>query len=463
MQSKIKNMKFINNIMKSTLLLLVLATFNVNAQPKKQKLDGVVAVVGDFVILDSDIDLLFIEYKRSTSSNDISRCELLGSLLENKLYAHHAIQDSIPVSEDEIRGFMNEQIGVMLDQFGTMDKVVKAYNKKNEEDFKEFFYEIVRNNKLTKAMQDKVVGDVEITPDEVRTYFNQIPKEDRPVIGTEVEIAQLVIKPKASEEEKQKVIDKLKQIKKDVLENGMSFKTRAVLYTEDKASSPNGGYYKINRKTGFVKEFKDVAFSLQEGEISEPFETVYGYHIIYLEKILGQEIELRHILLSPKVSPEALAEAKKKIEEIKSKIEKKELSFSDAAKQFSDQKETRNSGGILMNPTTFEPNFELTKMDPSLYNVVSSLKEGEISRIILDEEPGEGQFFKIITVNEKKEEHIADFAKDFLKIKEVALKDKQIKTIAQWTNEKLGKTYIKLNGEYRDCKFENDWLKKEVK
>lgn len=367
--------------MKSTLLLLVLATFNVNAQPKKQKVDGVVAVVGDFVILDSDIDLLFIEYKRSTSSNDISRCELLGSLLENKLYAHHAIQDSIPVSEDEIRGFMNEQIGVMLDQFGTMDKVVKAYNKKNEEDFKEFFYEIVRNNKLTKAMQDKVVGDVEITPDEVRTYFNQIPKEDRPVIGTEVEIAQLVIKPKASEEEKQKVIDKLKQIKKDVLENGMSFKTRAVLYTEDKASSPNGGYYKINRKTGFVKEFKDVAFSLQEGEISEPFETVYGYHIIYLEKILGQEIELRHILLSPKVSPEALAEAKKKIEEIKSKIEKKELSFSDAAKQFSDQKETRNSGGILMNPTTFEPNFELTKMDPSLYNVVSSLKEGEISRI----------------------------------------------------------------------------------
>jgi peptidyl-prolyl cis-trans isomerase SurA len=457
MQSKIKNMRFINNKLKSALLLLLIATFSIQAQPKKQKVDGVAAVVGDFVVLDSDIDLLFIEYKRSTS---ITRCELLGKLLEDKMFAHHAIQDSIPVSEDEIRGFMNEQIGVMLDQFGTMDKVVKAYNKKSEEDFRDFFYEIVRNNKLTKAMQDKIVGDVEITPDEVRTYFNQIPKEERPMIGTEVEIAQLVIKPRASEEEKQKVIDKLKQIKKDVLENGMSFKTRAVLYTEDKASSPNGGYYKINRKTGFVKEFKDVAFSLEEGEISEPFETVYGYHIIYLEKILGQEVELRHILMSPKVSPEALAEAKKKIEDIKAKIESKELTFSEAAKQFSDQKETRNSGGILMNPKTFEPSFELTKMDPSLYNIVSSLKEGEISRVILDEEQGEGQFYKIISVNEKREEHVADFAKDFLKIKEVALKDKQIKTIEDWTNEKLEKTFVKINGEYRDCDFVIDWLKK---
>jgi peptidyl-prolyl cis-trans isomerase SurA len=460
MQSKIKNMRFINNKLKSALLLLLIATFSIQAQPKKQKVDGVAAVVGDFVVLDSDIDLLFIEYKRSTSSTDITRCELLGKLLEDKMFAHHAIQDSIPVSEDEIRGFMNEQIGVMLDQFGTMDKVVKAYNKKSEEDFRDFFYEIVRNNKLTKAMQDKIVGDVEITPDEVRTYFNQIPKEERPMIGTEVEIAQLVIKPRASEEEKQKVIDKLKQIKKDVLENGMSFKTRAVLYTEDKASSPNGGYYKINRKTGFVKEFKDVAFSLEEGEISEPFETVYGYHIIYLEKILGQEVELRHILMSPKVSPEALAEAKKKIEDIKAKIESKELTFSEAAKQFSDQKETRNSGGILMNPKTFEPSFELTKMDPSLYNIVSSLKEGEISRVILDEEQGEGQFYKIISVNEKREEHVADFAKDFLKIKEVALKDKQIKTIEDWTNEKLEKTFVKINGEYRDCDFVIDWLKK---
>lgn len=460
MQSKIKNMRFINNKLKSALLLLLIATFSIQAQPKKQKVDGVAAVVGDFVVLDSDIDLLFIEYKRSTSSTDITRCELLGKLLEDKMFAHHAIQDSIPVSEDEIRGFMNEQIGVMLDQFGTMDKVVKAYNKKSEEDFRDFFYEIVRNNKLTKAMQDKIVGDVEITPDEVRTYFNQIPKEERPMIGTEVEIAQLVIKPRASEEEKQKVIDKLKQIKKDVLENGMSFKTRAVLYTEDKASSPNGGYYKINRKTGFVKEFKDVAFSLEEGEISEPFETVYGYHIIYLEKILGQEVELRHILMSPKVSPEALAEAKKKIEDVKAKIESKELTFSEAAKQFSDQKETRNSGGILMNPKTFEPSFELTKMDPSLYNIVSSLKEGEISRVILDEEQGEGQFYKIISVNEKREEHVADFAKDFLKIKEVALKDKQIKTIEDWTNEKLEKTFVKINGEYRDCDFVIDWLKK---
>lgn len=449
---------------KTLFVLILLAVTTLQAQTKKQKIDGVAAVVGDYVVLDSDIDLMMIELRaQGISSENVTRCELLGKLLEDKLYAHHAVQDSLVVTDEEVRGYMDEQLGVMVEQIGSMDKVVKYYNKKNADEFKNYFFDIIKMNKLVAAMNKKIVDDIEITPEEVRNFFNKIPKDEIPTIGSEVEIAQIVIKPVVSEAEKQKVIKKLKDIKQDVLENGSSFTTKAVLYTEDRASAPNGGYYKVNKKTQFVKEFKDVAFTLAEGEISEPFETVYGYHIIKVEKILGQEIELRHILMTPKVSDEALAEAKTRIENIKAKILSKELTFSEAAKSLSEDKETKNNGGIILNPKTLEPKFELTKMDPSLYNEISELKTKEISRVILDEVPGEGKFFKIITVNEKTEEHLADFSKDFIKIKEIALKDKQITAIGKWTKEKITQTYIKINGEYRECVFASDWLKKEIK
>lgn len=456
-------MKYTNKL-KAIAILFFLAITTLQAQPVKQKIDGVAAVVGDYVVLDSDIDLMLIELRAQGISNkDVSRCELLGKLLEDRLYAHHAVQDSLVVTDEEVRGYMDEQLGVMVEQIGSMDKVVKYYNKKNTEDFKTYFFDIIKMNKLVDKMHRKVVDDIEITPEEVRNFFNKIPKDEIPTIGSEVEIAQIVIKPIVSEEEKQKVIKKLKEIKNDVLENGMSFTTKAVLYTEDRASSPNGGYYKINKKTQFVKEFKDVAFSLQEGEISEPFETVYGFHIILVEKILGQEIELRHILMSPKVSEEALNEAKTRIENIRAKILSKEITFADAAKAYSEQKETKNNGGILLNPKTLEPKFEVTKLDPALYNDVSELKVNEISRVISDEQQGEGKFYKILTVNEKTNEHTADFSKDFIKIKEIALKDKQITAIGKWTKEKIDQTYIKINGEYRDCEFASDWLKKNIK
>ena len=259
-------------------------------------------------------------------------------------------------------------------------------------------------------------SEVTITPEEVRNFFKGIPKDEIPTFGAEMEVAQIVVKPAITEDEKKRVVEKLKEIRQEVL-NGSSFFSKAVLFSEDPGSSSNGGFYKMNRKTAFVKEFKDVAFSLAEGEISEPFETEFGYHIIMVEKIKGQEVELRHILISPKVSPQAIKDAKAKIETIRQKIINKEITFADAAKASSDEKETRNNGGVLLNPRTMEPRFELTKMDPALYAQVSELKDGEVSLPILDQERGSGQFYKIVTVNNRFEEHQADFSKDILKLK----------------------------------------------
>ncbi|WP_320814459.1 peptidylprolyl isomerase [Flavobacterium sp.] len=451
-------MKFIN---KSILALtLLLSTSVILGQGKKVKIDGVVAVIGDYVVLDSDIDLEFIQLKaQGVDVKNISRCELFGKQLEDKLYAHHAIQDSIVITDEEVYGYMNQQIDAMVEQVGSLDKVIKFYRKKNEDEFKNYFFDIIKQNKLTTQMQNKIVDEVQITPEEVRNFFKEIPKDEMPVFGAEVEVAQIVVKPVVSQEEKQAAIDKLKNIKKEVLE-GSSFFSKAVLFSEDPGSSSNGGFYKMNRKTAFVKEFKDVAFSLAEGEISEPFETEFGYHIILVEKIKGQEVELRHILVNPKVTSLAMAQAKTKIEEIRAKIISGEITFADAAKSSSDQKETRNNGGVLLNPRTMEPRFDLTKMDPALYSQISNFKVGQVSNPILEDERGGNKFYKIITVNNKTEEHTADFANDYLKVKDLALTDKKIKAIAKWTEEKINETYISINADYKDCNFTNNWLKK---
>ncbi|MEY2630819.1 MAG: Chaperone SurA [Bacteroidota bacterium] len=468
-------MKYINNQLAIAVLAVFCSVGAVNAQEiikdsikpkplsgpsKKLKVDGIIATVGDYLVLDSDIDKAYLELaSQGQSTKDISRCQMLGGLLEDKLYAHQAIQDSIVVKDEEVKEKMSEQIAYMVEQLGSMEKVIQYFKKDNEDDFRTDLFDIIKTNKLSGEMRRKIVDAVEITPEETRTFFKSIPQDELPVFGAEMEVAQIVIIPKITDEEKQRVIRRLKEIKAEVLA-GSSFKTRAVIYSDDRGSASNGGFYKINRKTQFVKEFKDVAFSLGEGEISEPFETEYGYHIIMVEKIKGQEVELRHILMMPKVSDQALKDAREKILTIKSRIEKGELTFAEAARTLSDEKETRANGGTLINPKTQDTRFELTKMDPTLYSEVSNLKDGAITNPILDDDPRTGKKYKIITVTNRINEHTADYAKDYIKIKDLALKEKQIKAIAKWTDEKIKETYVKINGEYRDCLFLNNWLKK---
>ena len=426
---------------------------------KKQKIDGVIAKVGDYIILDSDIDKSYLEISsQGNSIKDITRCQMLGKLLEDKLYAHQAIQDSLKVTDSEVKSLMDDRLNYMVEQLGSMEKVVSYYKKDNEDEFKTYFFDVLKENKLTSEMQKKIVDAVEITPEEVRNFFKSIPKEELPVFGAEMEVAQIIVTPKVSEAEKQKVIDKLNEFKKDIQE-GSSFATKAVLYSQDPGSRATGGFYKMNRKTPFVKEFKDVAFSLVEGEISAPFETDFGYHIIYVEKIKGQDIELRHILLSPAVTEESLKEAKEKITLIRKRIEDKEITFAEAARTASDEKETRANGGALINPKTQDTRFELTKMDPTLYSQVSNLKEGSVSLPLIDEDQSGKKKFKLITVTNRIDEHTADYSKDYTKIKELALKEKQIKAIGKWFEEKIKENYIKIIGEYRDCSFTNNWLK----
>ncbi|MFI1743047.1 peptidylprolyl isomerase [Thalassobellus sediminis] len=427
------------------------------------KVDGVAAVVGDYIVLDSDVEKNRLQLEASGyDAKNITDCELFGKLLEDKLYAHHAIQDSLPVSDAEIRQNVDYQIQQFLQQFnGSMDRMLKFYNKDDEKSFREEMFEINKGNYLAQKMQAKIVEEVEVTPEEVRDFFNKIPKDERPRFGTELKVAQIVTEPKVSAEEKQKVIDRLKGFKKDVVENGASFRSKVVLYGEDPGIKQSGYHYILDRKKPkMVKEFRQVAFSLQEGEVSDPFETDYGFHIIHLEKILGQQYVVSHVLLMPKVSIEAEKEAKERLNKIRERIVSGDITFAEAAKEASDEKETRGDGGQLINPNTQDYNFELTKMETELYSQIQNLKDGEVSLIQTEQDRKGNKKFKILMVTDRIDDHEADYARDYLKIKGLALDEKRIKTIEEWQKEKILDTYIKVSGEYRNCEFSSNWLKK---
>ena len=448
----------------SVLFFLLVTSAGIQAQDalaSRIKIDGVSAVIGDYVILDSDVDKTILEMEsQGIDVRGISKCQLLGKLMEDKLYAHHAIQDSLEVNVEEVYSTVDQIIDNFTQQLGSIEKVLEFYNKEDEATFRQDIFEINKVQKLSSMMQSQIIENVEVTPEEVRVFFESIPEIDLPTFGTELEISQIVIEPEVSEAEKDRIVNQLRTFREDVLERGSSFASKAILYSQDPGSRATGGKYTLNRKRPqMVKEFRDEAFSLEEGEISEPFKTDFGWHILMVDKIRGQEVDVRHILLTPKIEPAQLAEAKKKLDTIRKRIVDKEISFKDAALAFSSEKETRYNGGVLINPQTGDTRFELTNLDPVLYSQIRNLEDNEISAPLMEEDRSGLKKYKILKVSNRFDEHKADYSTDYVKIKALALKEKQLNAIKEWMQEKIESTYIYLNKSNRNCEFTNNWLK----
>ena len=471
MQLKIKVLKFTKPLLMNYVVVVAILSTNfiysqnnnTTTESSRNKIDGVAAVVGDFLVLDSDIDKQFNQLKASgISTDDMTTCQVFGKLLEDKLYQHHAIQDSITVNTLEIQSFVDQQIDAFAEQIGSMEKLINYYNKNSEQELRNEMFELNKSSELAKKMQEKIIDETEVTPEEVRQFFNSIPKDDRPFFGTELKVAQIVVIPETTEEEKKKVIDRLKEFKADVEDNGANFTTKVVLYSDDINSRRSGGKLTLNRKKQrgqFDRNFVETVFSLREGEISDPFESDFGYFIIILDKIRGQEYDVRYILLRPKLKPFDIAQAAKKLEEARNTIISGDLTFAEVALEISDETETKFEGGKLINPETQDFNFELTKMDPELYSQIEKLKDGDISIVLRDEDRLNPVKFKILTVTDRIDEHEANFATDYIKIQALALQNKKLKEIEKWQNIKIDDTYVKIANEYKDCEFFSNWLK----
>ncbi|WP_299837148.1 peptidylprolyl isomerase [uncultured Tenacibaculum sp.] len=455
MQLKTMNLKSI-----SILMILGLAPIFAGAQ--KNKIDGVAVVIGKNVVLDSDIEKFKKELEtQSEGKVKISDCEMLEQLMERKLLAHHAVVDSVTVSKAEIDDRVKRSIAFFVQEYGSEEKAVKAYGFNDIEDLKKELGKVQKEELLIGKEQQKITGDVDLTPEEVRLYFNGLKeKKELPEFPAEVELAQIVLNAIPTDEENKRIIDKLNQIKKDVEENDASFRLKAIINSSDPSVARNGGNLGvITKDTQFIKEFKEVAFSLDEGQISEPFKTIFGYHIILLHKIRGQGREVSHIVMSPEISDDKLKEAKEKLDGIKKDISEGKITFEDAVADFSEDKETKNSGGLIINQYTGESTFDLTRMDPALYGRINELQKGDLSEVFYDETRAGEKMYKLLYMRNRTNTHTADLVDDYVKIQQLALTKKKEETIAKWSKDKITETYVKLGTDYKKCTFKSNWKK----
>ncbi|WP_299011375.1 peptidylprolyl isomerase [uncultured Tenacibaculum sp.] len=453
MQSKTKTLK--NTSIAFALFLAGLTTLNA-----QEKIDGVAVVVGKNIVLDSDIDKFKQEVElRSEGKVKISDCEMLEELMQQKLLAHHAVIDSVVVSQSEIDGRVDRSIAFFTQEYGSEEKVVEAYGFNDIEDLKKELARVQKENLLIEKEQQKITEDIDVTPEEIRVYFKGLEEKDElPEIPAEVVLNQLILKAEPTKEEEDRVVNKLKEIKKEI-EEGASFKLKAIINSEDPAVAQNGGKYVITKDSPFIKEFKETAFSLDVNQISEPIKSAFGYHIIQLHKVKGNQREVSHILMQPQISDEKLQETKEEIEKIVAEIKEGKITFEEAVAKYSEDEETKNSGGLIVNPYTQEPSFELTRMPPELYPRISELNKGDLSDIYYDETREGEKMYGVILMKDKTDNHTADLVKDYVRMQQFALAKKKEEEIAKWTKEKIQETYLKLGNDYKDCTFKKDWKK----
>ncbi|MEX6625554.1 peptidylprolyl isomerase [Tenacibaculum salmonis] len=455
MQFKIKTLK------NTSILLTFFLSGLVAVNAQQTKIDGVAVVVGKNIVLDSDIDKFKQEVEvRSEGKIQISNCEMLEELMQQKLLAHHGIIDSVVVSQPDIDSKVQRSITYFTKEYGSEEKVIKAYGFNDIEDLKKELARVQTENILIEKEQLKITEKVDVTPEEIRVYFKGLKdKNELPEIPAQVEIAQLVLNAEPTKEENDRIINKLNQIKKQV-EAGASFKLKAIINSDDPSVAQNSGNMGvITKETNFVKEFKEVAFSLEEGQISAPFKSPFGYHIILLNKIRGNGRDVSHILMQPEIADDKLKETKDVIENIVKDIKNGKITFEEAVKKFSEEDETKNNGGLIINPYTQETTFELTRMPPDLFGRISELKQGDLSDIFYDETREGEKMYKVILLKKKTDTHKANLVDDYVRLQEFALAKKKEEVIVKWSNEKIEETYIKLGNDYKDCVFKKDWKK----
>lgn len=470
---KTKNFKFIDMLKKYIFLVMCGISLQMVGQDTAEadgkvseriKLDGVAAVVGKNIVLDSEIAAFKLSVEQESEGKvSISDCEMIEQIMHRKLLAHHAVIDSLVVTETEVQGIVNQKIAYFLSELGSEENLYRYYGFDDMDELRTEFVNVEKESRLIQKMRQNLTKDVSVTPEEIRNYFSSLEKENNlPEIGAEVEIGQIVINAKSTEEENQRVIAKLLELKQEILD-GASFRMKAILNSDDEAAGGTregqGGMYTITRESPFVTEFKEQAFSLEEGEFSEPFKSPYGYHILRVDKIKGKQRDVSHILLQPDITEEELARDRDTLSMVINKVKSGEWTFEDAVRKYSEDKETKATYGLLINPESNDTKFDLTRMDPTLYARISSLSAGEFTAPFYDETPQRQKMNKIFYIKSRTESHTADLGRDYVKIQNLALQKKQNEAIAKWVKEKIPETYIKLNNQYKDCTYENNWKK----
>lgn len=429
----------------------------VSQEQQEYVIDQVVAVVGKSIILESDVQNQYLNYRIqggiSGSASEI-KCGILEEVLFQKLMVTQAEIDSIVISEVQVEADLDRRLSGFIQQFGSQEKMEDYYGKTLTEIKKEL-YNIVHEQMLAQQVQSGIVTDIDVTPSEIRSFFKSIPEDSIPLIKTEYIISEIVKNPPISIEEKLRVKEQLNDIRKRILE-GSSFSTLAIMYSQDPGSAKKGGELGFYGRGQLYPEFEAVAFKLKEGEISNILETEAGYHIIQMIERKGDYINVRHILLTPKVSALDLAVAKRQLDSVATLIRSDSITFAQAVRQFSEA-ENINNDGIIINPYTMSTTFEADQLDPQVSFVIEKMNVGEISNPVPMKTEDQKDAYRILLLTKKTQPHKANMADDYTRIRGWALQDKQMRTISDWIDNKAKNTYVRIIDEYNSCNFDHEW------
>ena len=437
------------------MLILFCISFFIHSQ-NKQVLDGVFAIVGNNVIFHSDIDNQILQYQSQGNIDDLDvlRKRVSEELFFQKMLLHFAEIDSVEVDYSQVQNTINQRISFFKEQLGSIEKV-ENYFQKNINELTEELTPIVKDQLVLQKMQFEITKDVLVSPNELNKFVAMNHPDSLPIIDAQYQVAHILKIPDAADFAVEETLSKIESLRNRII-NGEDFATMAILYSEDPGSSRNGGAYYNISKGDFVKEFESVAFSLNIDEVSDVFKTEYGYHVAKLIDRKGNKIDIRHILMTPKISTQDMKGAKLFLDSLKNNINQGSISFVDAAKQFSSDLDSRYNGGLLVNLATNTSFFSLNDLSTTILNQIDSLEEGSITDPIYIKLPNGKEAYRIIKLVSKIDQHVANLTDDYPFLNNYYLSIKKEKKIKEWQKNNINNVFIQAS----DILLSYDFYKK---
>lgn len=444
----------VNKLIGAQLIALFMLLFSVVSYGQGQQgvsLDKIIARVDNHYILNSELEEMYNQYKAEGRSAP-EKCQLLESLIINKMLLAKAEIDSVTVEDKQVDGELNAKMNYMIQRFGSEKNIVEAYGK-SIENLKNELRQQVKDQKIVEKMQQTISGNVKITPADVRKFFNSIPKDSLPYIPSEVEVGHIVKKGTVTREQKDKLRQQLQDLKQRA-EKGEDFAMLAQIYSEDLGSAKVGGDLGFAKRGQMVPEFEGAALGLKPGEMSNVIESQFGFHLIKLIETRGAEYHARHILLRPDYNKGTdMTAATRALDSLRVLIKSDTLKFAKAALDNSDDKETSESGGLIQDRSTGQSRLTLdASMDPALYFAIDTMKVGDLSMPVSYRLEDGSSAMRILWYKSKSEPHTANLHDDYEKLAQIVLSNKRNNALEEWFKKAQGDVYISVEPEYRNCK-----------
>ena len=414
---------------------------------QRKQVDRVIAIVGNHIILQSDLEAqikVLQNQSQGAPLPDDARSLVFDQLLANALMLAEAEKDSLVVDDAEVQVQLDTRVKTIMGYMNnSVEKFIEFYGMRPAE-MKDFMRDQMRDQLVQQRMQQQIMSSITITPQEVKNFFETIPRDSLPYFSSEVELAEVVIKPKINPIEDNRAKQLARNLLIQIVSDSVDFELLARKYSDDRGSAALGGNLGVQPRGSLVPEFEAAAYQLKPNEVSDVVKTEYGYHIIQLINRLGNTINTRHILIRPKVTTEDREKAFNDLDSIRNLILNDSITFSAAIAEYSEEEFSKTRAGRIMNPMTGEPYFELGDLDPSIYFAIDGLDEGEITKVIEYETPTGEKQFRIVKLLRRSEPHVANLEDDYSKIRNAALEAKKGRYIMDWIDSKIPSNYIEI-------------------